>query len=245
MKKYMPLFLISILLLSLSLSVNAFAKDKKTVCTQPIKTPLVAVSLYNPDMIGWLENENKIEKLCPTKSSKCYREMRYPKGEYISVYDAPEGKQIGQLEITYTPGRGISASFLAGQNAQTFKPTFFDPDGGYGPWFHGTLLDEAGSWKKIALPLIQGGWVNLPYANIVDIKTEFAKSVYIYKEKSIKVLRLEPTQIVYRNEQDADMWCKAGQRPALKPHKEEFLPVTMLYDGNCNLQLKPAYTRGC
>lgn len=244
MKKQVSLFLIITLLSSFTFCVNAFAKSKK-YCTQAIKTPLAAVSLYNPDMIGWLENENRIAELCPTKSSTCYREKRFPKGEYVPIYDGPDGQPIGQLEMTYTPGRGISASFLAGQNAQAFKPTFFDPDWGYGPWFHGTLLDETGVWKKIAIPQFQGGWINISYAKVVDIKAEYTENVYRYQDKNIKILRLEPTQLVYRIAQDADMWCEAGRPPAIKPYKEEFLPVTMLYDENCNLRLQPAHPRGC
>jgi hypothetical protein len=48
-----------------------------------------------------------------------------------------------------------------------------------------------------------------------------------------------------RPEQEADMWCEAGEPPPLKPSEEIRIPFEALYDGKGHLLLTTKYKRGC
>jgi hypothetical protein len=48
-----------------------------------------------------------------------------------------------------------------------------------------------------------------------------------------------------RPEQDADMWCDAGDPPPLAAWRERRIPFDELFDGQRHLRISYKYMRGC
>jgi hypothetical protein len=203
------------------------------------------VSLYKDEFLGRLENENRLAmgELCTPEDKECVAKALAPETDDIPVYDSPGGKPIATLKVIYTPGKGISAALAQGNINHPYVPPVFDSDWGYGPWFHATLLAAAEpAWKQIALPGITAGWVELPASQAI---TMTGPGVYIYKDRQVIVVKSGENDLTLRDEQEADMWCEAGNPPPLKDFKTRDVPVRDFYDGHCQLLIAPAYTRGC
>ncbi len=240
------LITLTILLISMA-TYSGFAQSK---CSLPIKTPFSAIALYKHDLTGWLENENRMNEICPTQDKACVVKALLARTDKMSVYDHPAGKIIANLEVVYTPGKGMTTNLTQDGKTYPFKPPIYDNDWGYGPYFHATMLDQQGAWKQIVLPSIQSGWVELPEAEILEL-AQYKESVYtllgsITPSRPVFVIvKSNNESLTVRDEQPSDMDCAAGGSPPLAPFKEQVIPLSHIYDDNCNLLLVPAYPRGC
>ncbi len=234
------IILLAVLLVSTTLSYGSAWAE----CHLPIKTPFLAVPLFKDNYTGRLENENRLREICPTLDQVCVNEALSAQIDRMPIYDHPSGKVIANLEVRYKPGDGITAALVTQDGkSYPFTPPIYDNDWGYGPYFHATLLDQNESWKKIVLPSIQSGWVELPDVQILNL-TE-SGSVYSLNNHHIMILRSDKTSITVRDEQPADMDCGEGNPPPLATFNEQVIPLSGVYDDQCNLLIKPAYTRGC
>jgi hypothetical protein len=212
-------------------------------CSLPIKTPFSAVALFKGDLLGWVENNNRLKEICPTQDKACVAAALAAKTDTLAVYDRPSGKVIAILKIIYVPGEGIRAVLMQKKRSFSFVPTVHDVDWGYGPWFHATLLDQRGAWKEIALPQIKSGWVALPEAEVLHVAEK--GKVYSLHNRHIVVIDSTDSSLTVRDEQPSDMWCEAGEPPPVAAFKARIIPLSRLYDDQCNLLVLPAYTRGC
>ncbi len=218
------------------------AASAQTECSLSVKTPFSAVAIYKDTFLAGLENENRLKEICPEQDKDCVAAALAAQTDRMPVHDRPSGKIIASLDVTYAPGE-MKAALIQGGEAVPFIPPVYDSDFGYGPWFHATLLDQKGAWKKIALPSIQSGWIELPEAEILQFTEK--DRVYSLRARNIVVIKSDGASLTVRDEQPADMWCDGGDPPPLTAFKEQAIPLNEVYDDQCNLLLSPAYTRGC
>ena len=113
------------------------------------------VGLYNPERLGWLENENRVLSLCANVEDfgSCYEEMLAAAIDVYPLYADrdPASPTVGDLIVAAVPGRGLTAYYRpieAGQGIG-FQPDLFDNDWGYGPYFHQTIVREEGEWFQL------------------------------------------------------------------------------------------------
>jgi hypothetical protein len=59
------------------------------------------------------------------------------------------------------------------------------------------------------------------------------------------VLQTTERTLSVRPEQDADMWCEAGDPPPLRPAESRLLEWLDLVDDRGHLLLSPKYMKGC
>ncbi len=230
--------------------VNTASAD----CPLSIETPFQAVPLSRNSLMGRMENENRLDELCPGRDKDCVAKALAPDTDDIPVHARPSGKVIARLRVVYPPGKGLSAELVLDESVFPFTPTIYDSDWGYGPpWFHATLLDSRKGWKKIVLPRIGSGWVHLPETDAINLLNLPQKVLKLSRKgrdhlmvhRNVVVVTSNRRSVTVRDEQPADMWCEGGDPPPLAPFTEEVIPLTDLYEDACNLLLAPAYTRGC
>lgn len=212
-------------------------------CSLPIGTPFSAIPLFKTNFLGLLENENRLTEICPTQDQACVNNALLVHTDKIPVYDRPAGKPIADLEVTYTPGKGITATLIQDTKSFSFTPPIHDTDWGYGPWFHATLLDQNGVWKHIVLPPVGTGWLEL--AETESIQLTESDAVYVLNGRNIVILKSSSSILTVRDEQPSDMWCGDGDAPPFQTFKEEIILIDKVYDNQCTLLLSPAYKRGC
>jgi hypothetical protein len=218
MMRYALLFIIFLLF-------PTFARAQD--CPVRITTPYQAVALYKNNLLNELETGNAA-----------------PQTDDIPVFDKPGGTIIAHLQITYARETGLTGVLVHEGKIYPYTPAVYDSDWGYGPWFHATILDfESPDWKLIALPEITSGWVELPGAESVAM-TDF-EQVYTYKGGNVLIIKSNENGLTFRDEQEADMWCEAGNPPPLKDFSIRLVPQAGFYDKGCNLLIAPTYTRGC
>lgn len=227
----------------LALGVLFFSAPAHAACPVDIRTPWKMLPLFNPEFLGRLENENRLSGICRAGDEACKAAARAKRSETISIHDAPEGRVIASLVIDYIPAEGIAARVTRDGTDTPYVPPLFDQDWGYGPWFHATLLDMDGAWKKIALPAVLAGWIKtdaepLPVPQYENEVLKMGDATFVITSADDQILSL-------RAEQPADMWCEIGDPPPLSAATEKTYTPADLYDDSCNLTITKAYTRGC
>lgn len=244
-------------------------------CPLEIQTPFLVVALSKSGFMGTMENANRLNELCPSDERDCVANALATKTDDIPVHDTPSGNVVATLRVVYTPGKPISADLVQDGKSVSFTPVIYDSDWGYGPpWFHATLVDSRQGWKRIVLPLVGGGWVDLPEAQVlslVDLPAakvlKLAEKGRVYptkdtivrfpaggevehRQRHVVVLTSTPNSVTVRDEQPADSPYAVNEDdedapPPLAPFTEQVIPLAELYDDTCNVLLSPAYTRGC
>jgi hypothetical protein len=215
------------------------------------------VGLYNAALVDWLENENRLNERCSDaiagspKRRDCRDEMMKPKQYSIRLRSAPQDSATseGALVIVATPGQGLRAYYrpVGGGPMAGFVPDLFDADWGYGPYFHQTFLERQGTWFLLpAVPLPRPAWIDASeFTNEADVRGLTIGDVIKTPRGDLVVLGLERGVLRARPEQDADMWCKEGDPPPLKPSMEIRIPVEELYAATGHLLVGIKYMRGC
>lgn len=215
------------------------------------------VGLYNAALLEWLENENRLKDLCShtTADTPAWRACRddkmKPTQYVIHLRSAPHetAASEGALVIVAMPGHGLRAYYrpARGGPVAEFVPDLFDGDWGYGPYFHQTFLERRGAWFLLpAVPLPKPAWVNVSeIANEPQVRLLETGEIIKTPRGDLVVLGMERGVLRARPEQEADMWCEAGDPPPLKPSKEVRIPVGELYSPTGHLLVGIKYTRGC
>jgi len=212
------------------------------------------IGLWNNQMMKWGENENQLSNLCPKTLSandkeSCIAAKLLPKEWDIKMFAKPdiESSLLGVIKITVIPGSPFLSSFNNTKGKQlAFKTDLYDPDWGYGPYFHQTILDKKGNWIKISItdkaPL---GWINtresIQSQNIYKLAVG---DIYLYSSESIVITHIDKNAISYRLKNKADMWCSDGEPPKPPTPVIKTINKKELYH-NGHLKLKKLYTRGC
>jgi len=211
------------------------------------------VGLYNQEMVEWLENQNRIDALCPRALGptlqSCRDEKLKPRTWGIDVREKPEwnSERLGTIVITATPGVGLTAVFRSSNDSIMFTPDLFHVDWGYGPYFHQTFRDNRNSWYMLPRnPLPKPGWIDISrLTKTPDIKNIAEAQVYEMDGNGIVLTRIHNDKITIRSEQPADMWCEAGDPPKLKPVQQRELRWSDLFTRDGHLKLKIKYMKGC
>lgn len=224
----------------------------------PAKNDVVGwVGLFTGPLIGWLENQNRLDELCShaepgsSQKSACRQEMLAPKQFVIELRDAPrpKSKSLGAIVVEATPGQGLRASYrpAIGQTGVDFSPDLLDVDWGYGPYFHQTFLDRRGTWFLLpADPFPQPVWINAAWLREEPrVRLLEAGDIIRAPKGDLFVLGVSLGILSARAEQKADMWCEEGAAPPLKPAPEFRIPVEELYGPGGHLRVGIKYTRGC
>lgn len=232
---------------------------------QPPPTPtqeLTWVGLFNGELVDWLENDNRLKELCTAREGssewqECQAAAREPKLTVIPVRSEPQGdaRRLGEIVILALPGRGLKALASSGGMGAPFTPDLFDPDWGYGPWFHQSVLERRGSWFRVPVPAIGAGWINaedwgerdrFPSDGAgVSTKAIQAGDIVTTPRGDMVVLGGESGVLRVRPEQGPDMWCDGGDPPPLAPWQEIRIPLEQLRDSRGHLLIRYKHTRGC
>lgn len=244
----MPRRITAVLLLAL-LSTTPFA------LTQP--EHVVWIGLWNPGMLEWAENENRIHRLCPkelepAEQQQC-REKHLPAKTWnIPLYASPDfaSKQSGKLVVTVEPGKPLSLAYHPSVSGKpiSFTPDLYDPDWGYGPYFHHTVREYRDHWTALPPdPFPSTVWINTSHSlNYQHFISPIPGYIYLLdKQEDVVLVKKDSDAFYFRPPQPADMWCEAGDPPPIKPVPLRRIPIAKLYDKRGHLRLTVKYTRGC
>ena len=211
------------------------------------------VGLYNFELLGWLENQNRLAELCTAAEGSvewndCREAKMEPKVQVITARSGPNDTAaiVGTIVLVALPGQGLRAFASADGKAIAFTPDVYDSDWGYGPHFHQTILDRRGSWFRVPIDVLPGAWVNaVEWTSDVDVRTVSEGDILQTPRGDMFILGAENSVLRMRPEQEADMWCEAGDPSPLKPWTEIRIPFEALYDQKGHLMLTTKYKRGC
>jgi hypothetical protein len=211
------------------------------------------VSLYDPLLISWLENENRIDVLCADASDPyaCREEML---GPAVTVYDlrrAPDvaAPTLGELIVVAVPGRPLSARFRASGSTGTvsFQPDLYLADWGYGPYFHHTFVARDGDWFRLPRgPWKEAVWIRRPSdGGSSAVLVIQAGDAIEMDGTGWTVLGTEPSAMLLRPEQPADFWCGEGEPPEAEPGEARRYTRAELSDESGHLKFRLKYLKGC
>jgi hypothetical protein len=217
------------------------------------KSEIGWIGLYNEEMVEWLENQNRIEMLCPRALGSTFQQCRDEKLKSrtwtIDVREKPAttSVKIGTIAIASAPGTGLTAVFHSSTASIAFTPDLFDADWGYGPYFHQTFRDNRNDWFLLPRnPLPKPGWINISQLTKTPDKKNISKTeVYNLTGNGVVLTSIQNEKIKLRAEQPADMWCGEGKPPKLKPAQVQEIPFSDLVTRDGHLKLKIKYMRGC
>lgn len=230
-----------------------------TATSQALPTELSWIGLYKRDLLDWLENINRLTDLCgsaspPTRAfEECRAEKLASKTTDVPLFrdaraDAPSA---GALRLLAAPGvePPLRASFVPADGGVPipFTPDLYDPDYGYGPYFHETILERRGSWFRLPeQPFPKGTWLNAAdLGSPPDVKRLEPGDMVASRRGDLFVLSVEPATLRARPEQPADMWCEDPNPPPLKRFTAIQIPFRELFSPTGHLLLRIKYTRGC
>ena len=220
------------------------------------KVMLGWVGLWNNDMVQWAENGNRLGRLCPhsmaeRERSACKKEVLAPRVWKLPLLNKPDAASgdSGEILITATPGRGLSAAYRPPGESEVipFETDLYDPDWGYGPYFHQTVLELQDDWVLLPKrPFNARVWVNVKkHLGGEEIIYLEEKGIYRLDKNNIVISGISKDGLWVRPEQAADMWCTEGEPPSLKKTEPKQVRTKDLFDKDGHLRLKPAYMRGC
>lgn len=216
---------------------------------------LAWIGLYSNQLIEWLENENRLDELCPEiggnadERVRCRANKLQSRPYLVVLRSGPtaSASSNGSLLLLATPGKGMQFFYApaSGGAPRAFTPDLNLPDWGYGPYYHETFLERRGDWFLLPEdPFPAGAWFNprdlgdephlLPVAGIVTTQ-----------RGNLVVLSVDRDTVRARPEQAADVWCKSGAPPPLQPWTEVRIPRVDLYSRTGHLLVVPAHMKGC
>ncbi len=235
-----------------------------SAAAQPADEPAGWVGLFSGELVGWLENENRVDELCKRNGpdtgwealDTCRDEKLAPKTLQIPVRGLPsrDAPSIGSIIVVADPGDGLDAFALTGQSGVgvRFVPDEFDRDWGYGPpHFHQTFLERRGTWFRLpARPFARPVWIDVAEWSAERDRPEVLHvaigGIYESPKGDLFVLGVERDVLVARAAQEPDIWwCQEGEPPPLKPVPEWRIPWRELQDEDGHLVLHLKYKRGC
>ena len=215
------------------------------------------LGLFNTSLLEWLENENRIESLCSRfaagseESYRCRDEQLAPKLHVVRLWAGPSEttRSAGLLLIQATPGKGLRSYYVdaRGGPAREFRPDLYQSDWGYGPYFHETFVERRGSWFRLPEgPFPSGSWIKATdIGEEPQLRLLKDEEIVVSPFGDLRILGVERAVLRARLEQPADMWCREGQPPPLRPWKEMRIALRDLYTPTGHLRLQTKYTKGC
>jgi hypothetical protein len=242
------------LLLAVALSHITMAAAQRLEMTP---TELAWIGLFNNELLGWLENENRLDELCTAEPStpgwhECRVAKMEPKVAVIPVRSEPHvsAKRLGEILLVAMPGKGLRAFASADRHVERFTPDLYDSDWGYGPFFHQTILARRGTWCRVPVPSMGAAWVNaedwMGAGSFDDLKrTVSPEDIITSSRGDMFVLGVDSRALRVRPQQKRDMWCEGGEPPPLVPWQETRIPFEQLFDSKGHLLIGYKYKRGC
>jgi hypothetical protein len=242
---------------ALAMALAPRAGDHRAAQRQePLPTELAWIGLYNQALLDWLENENRLDTLCPTgAAAECRDEQMQPMAAIIPLHAEPraDASRLGEILVVAVPGKGLSAFASAKGRIERFTPDLYDRDWGYGPFFHQTLLERRGAWFRVPVPgagrvwIDAAAWTDARALEAPDgvLRTLRAGDIVTTRKGDVVVLSVSDGVLRARAEQDADMWCRPGEPPARVDGPEIRMPFAELFDTDGHLRVRFKYTRGC
>lgn len=211
------------------------------------------LGLFNRELVTWLENENRLADLCTPadgadKWAECKEAHLEPKVIVILVRSQPrdDATVVGTISVVAVPGRGLRAFASVLGVATAFTPDLYDPDWGYGPYFHQTVLEQRESWFRVPVDPLPPGWVNAAtWTDTTDIQKVLAGDIVSTPRGDMAVIGVGRAALRLRPEQPSDRWCGGAGKPRLQPWKEIRIPFAELFNKRGHLLVTKKYTRGC
>lgn len=214
------------------------------------------VGLFNDDLVAWLENENRLSDLCGKGAtdeswSRCRSEKLAPRVHVVPLRSLPNEASPpgGVLIIVAAPGKGLAVFHAGGGGggATPFTPDLIDPDWGYGPYFHMTIVERRGDWIRLpADPFPPDTWFNSRDLSAGPAVLWLEPGTIVTSPRGdLHVLEVDGMTVRARLEQPADMWCEAGDPPPVRSAPEIRLGPGDLYTPTGHLRLGIKYPRGC
>jgi hypothetical protein len=215
------------------------------------------MGMFNPALVAHLENDNQLAKLCPPQGdsaavAQCRLEKLAPESLTVRLWSEPAttSQSVGSLLMIATPGKGLSAFFLAadGTPAVRVEPDLYDADWGYGPpYFHLSIAEDRRPWVRLPQdPLPPNTWVNVDDISM-ELITEWLAVGNIVKSPfgDLYIKSIDSSGVVARAEQPADMWCGSGAAPPPALSPDILVPRDSLFTPTGHLRVHVKYTRGC
>jgi hypothetical protein len=216
------------------------------------ETTVAWIGLYEPEMLGWLENENRIGELCPDPATldDCYARSLAPMVVVTTLRDQPSetAESIGDLVVVAVPGRGLSAHYrpAGGRRAEPLVPDRYRLGWGYGPYFHQTLGERRGAWFRLpAGPWPTPVWLRRPDDASETVLTPYEGEILELDDAGWYVAEVEPHGLLLRPEQPADMWCEGAEAPPVASVTPTRFARERLLDDDGHLRIRPKYMKGC
>lgn len=211
--------------------------------------------LFDSKLLDWLENENRIEYLCPKDMQPahrrhCIKTMLAPKESTLQLYAHSDrhSAMLGSLHTRYQPGKPLQIIYRSEKQKKEieFTPDLYDSDWGYGPWFHQTIQARKGSWIQLpARPFATPVWFDSAtlsgFEPMLLNQGDFVRangSAWLVVEISNAILRV-------RQEQASDLACNAEEdQKNAEPQTVDFSFKSLL-DADSHWKLTFSYMRGC
>lgn len=215
------------------------------------------IGLYEPALVAWLENENRLATLCadapvgsPARTA-CHDRWLRPMRRELSLrhHPDPTARPAGTLVLEAVPGRGLAARYrsLPDGRETAFVPDLFDVDWGYGPWFHQTFLERRGTWFLLpADPFPVPLWMDAgDLSASPELRLLAVGDILSMDGEDWVVSAIGEDAVHLRSEQAADMWCEPGAPPPLQPAVQRRWSLASLHDARGHLLPDIKYKRGC
>jgi hypothetical protein len=216
---------------------------------------LAWIGLYSNPMIEWLDNENRLDELCPDipgsadERVRCRIEKLQPKPYIVVLRAAANASAVspGSLLLVAAPGAGLQFFYVPtrGGAPRKFSPDLNLDDWGYGPYYHQTFLDRRGDWFLLPEdPFPAGTWLN---ARDLDDELHIlpVEGIVSSPRGNLVVLGIDRDTLRARPEQPSDIWCQSSAPPPLQPWSELRIPRAELYSRTGHLLVSPAHMKGC
>ncbi len=215
-------------------------------CSEQIAQPMKLVSFFDKEVA---KEVFETRMTCKNEgfTASCMEDYLSPNIKAFPIYESPESAQpSGTFLVSYSPDYIVDIKYysVGSQTINAVELDLFLPDLFYGPYFHKALIDSKDGWYKFAVPdsSMKFGWVKLSNPEVMSYdKGEIVE----FEKKSYVILDIDKEYVSVRSEQEADMWCQAGNPPALAESYTMKISIESLYDDECRLKMRPTNLKGC
>ena len=117
------------------------------------------IGIFTPELVEWLENGNRLAELCgsedkdPAAFQRCKNEKMGTMVAPLRLRSGPSSssRRVGSLVLVASPAEGLRSFYVGidGGPWTAFQPDLYDPDWGYGPHFHMTIVEQRDSWVRL------------------------------------------------------------------------------------------------
>ena len=173
----------------------------------------------------------------------------------IDLYQQSDrtSKHVGtiQIEFSRAPTQGFKAFFQKTASTSPLfmiSPHLYDPDWGYGPYFHLTILDRADGLVKVQfsddIGAVWGDFQKTFGSKNIVFHYLDRGGIFSYSGDSIVIERLNNDSLIVRKEQPADMAC-GSDHLQFTPYKTYLIHKKDWITPAGRSMFNEIYTRGC